>query len=370
MTGFLVVNIPLNEVRINAFMINVFMINVFKSSRLEVLIVLSPSESSQPMPAQSFPTQSFPTQSFPTQSFPTQSGLIQCSPLVRQTELCQSVSSVFLGLGRTPLFFQGWLPCGSLEGLVLMVHGLGSHGGTFWPWARSLVNHGFGVYALDLRGHGRSAGRQGYIEHWSHFRQDLHQFIQEVLSRHPQTPYFLFGHSLGGTILLDYLLREPVEAKGVVLMAPALSLASVSPWKRWVAQLFSRVWPKFTVGNRFPADWGTRDPSMARLMDQDTLRHSWGSARLGTEYFQAVHDIMVLAPTLNLPILVIQGKDDRIVDGQTSQLLFDRLRLQDKTRWVYPEGRHDLHLDLEREQVAADIECWMSQRRCGSLSDR
>ena len=283
--------------------------------------------------------------------------------LIRETSLCRTISGMFSGMQGTPLFFQGWLPCGTPEFLLLMVHGLGSHGGTFWPWARSLVNRGIGIYALDLRGHGRSAGKPGFVEDWSHFRHDLREFVQRIRDDHADCPYFMFGHSLGGTILLDYLLKEADQPAGAVLMAPALSLKSVPLWKRRIAQLLSQVWPDFSLENGFQTEWGTRDPAMALLIDRDELRHAWGSARLGTEYFQTVEEIMQLAPQLRTPTLILHGEADRIVETQASETFFHRLQLPDKTRWIYPQGRHDLHMDLEREQVVADIECWLSLRR-------
>ncbi|MFM9159301.1 MAG: alpha/beta hydrolase, partial [Dolichospermum sp.] len=104
----------------------------------------------------------------------------------------------FSGVGGLDLYYQSWHPGGEVRGILAIVHGLGGHSGLYKTIVEHLLPREYAVYALDLRGHGRSSGQRGYINTWTEFRDDLQAFLKLIQQQQPGYPIFLLGHSLGG----------------------------------------------------------------------------------------------------------------------------------------------------------------------------
>jgi alpha-beta hydrolase superfamily lysophospholipase len=270
--------------------------------------------------------------------------------------------SFFEGFDGLPLFYQRWLPDElPVQGIVIVVHGLGGHSGLFKNGVRCLVPQGYGVYALDLRGHGRSPGQRGYIRQWQEFREDLRVFLQFIRRKETVETCFLWGHSLGGTISLDYALHYPEFLQGLILSAPALGHIGVPAWKIWVGQGLSRVWPRFKLKVGIDHSLSARDLQVLADYAADTLRHEYGTARLSAEFFKTVRWIDQNIDRLAVPLLLLQGDADKITSPESSQSLFQRVQGVDKTYLHYPHSYHDLYADLNYMEVISDIASWMAR---------
>ena len=105
------------------------------------------------------------------------------------------------------LYFQHWWPEAGPQAVVVLIHGIGEHSGRFRRLVQALVSRGHAVYALDLRGHGRSPGQRGHLMAWTEYREDVRAFVSTVAAREPGRPLFTYGHSMGGLIVLDYVLH-------------------------------------------------------------------------------------------------------------------------------------------------------------------
>lgn len=279
--------------------------------------------------------------------------------------------SFFEGFDGLPLFYQRWFPDPlSAQGILIVVHGLGGHSDLFKHGVRCLLPQGYGVYALDLRGHGRSPGQRGYIHQWQEFREDLRAFLQFIHSRETVEHYFLWGHSMGGTISLDYALHYPESLQGLILSAPALGHIGVPAWKLAVGQILSRVWPRFKLTVGIDHTLSSRDKAVLADYATDTLRHEYGTARLSAEFFKTVGWINQNFDQLKVPLLLLHGGADGITSPQSSQSLFQGLQSVDKTYRNYPSSYHDLYADLNYMEVISDIATWMAEhgRRSQPLS--
>ncbi len=279
--------------------------------------------------------------------------------------------SFFEGFGRLPLFYQRWFPDTELvQGIVIVVHGLGGHSDLFKHGVRCLVPQGYGVYALDLRGHGRSPGQRGYIRQWQEFREDLRAFLQFIRSQETVENYFLWGHSMGGTISLDYALHYPESLQGLILSAPAMGQIGVPAWKLSVGKILSRLWPRFKLKVGIDHSLSSRDLAVLKDYKTDTLRHEYGTARLSAEFFKTVRWINQNLDQLKVPLLLLHGDADGITFPTSSQSLFQHLQIVDKTYRQYPQSYHDLYADLNYMEVISDIASWMAShgRRSQPLS--
>jgi alpha-beta hydrolase superfamily lysophospholipase len=268
---------------------------------------------------------------------------------------------LFQGCDGLSLFYQRWFPDTlPVRGIVVVVHGLGAHSNVFEQGVRCLLPQGYGVYALDLRGHGRSPGQRGYINDWQEFREDLRAFLQFIRAREAEERYFLWGHSMGGTVSLDYALHYPASLQGLILSAPALGHVGVPAWKLAVGQLLSRLWPRFQLKVGIDRTLSSRDLAVLADYATDPLRHEYGTARLCAEFFKTVRWIDLHLDALALPLLLLQGDADGVTSPRSSEALFQRLQSCNKTYRHYPDSYHDLYSDLNYREVISDIASWLA----------
>lgn len=265
----------------------------------------------------------------------------------------------FLGVGGTQIYYQSWHPHLVPRGVIAVVHGLGAHSGIFGNLVKFFGDRNYAVYAMDLRGHGRSEGQRGYINNWSEYREDLGIFHQLIETREANLPLFLLGQSLGGTIALDYVLHYPhLNLPGLILLSPALE-ANISPIRLILGRLFSGFYPRFSMDTGIDPRTGSRDRQVVAAYYQDTLRHTQGTARLSTEFFQTIAWIAANTDKLTVPLLLLHGGADKIISPRGSRAFFEHVSLKDKELRVYPRSYHELHNDLNYQQVFIDIDTWL-----------
>ncbi len=260
------------------------------------------------------------------------------------------------------LYYQSWHPVAQVKAVLGIVHGLGSHSGLFSNIVQVLVPQGFAVYAFDLRGHGRSAGQRGYINHWLEFRQDLDRFWQLIATQNQELPCFLLGHSLGAIITLDYALYYPQNLSGIITMAPALDPVGVSPVKLTIGRILSRTLPRFTLNTGIPQHAGSHDAVTVAAYASDPLRHTKGTARLVTEFLHTTQWIESHLDALQIPVLILHGTADPVALPAGSRRLFEQLQMMDKEHREYPGAFHDLHNEINAHIVASDITNWLNRQ--------
>ncbi|MBD2567294.1 alpha/beta hydrolase [Anabaena lutea] len=270
----------------------------------------------------------------------------------------------FKGVGGLDLYYQNWNPEGKVRAILVLVHGLGGHSGLYKNIVEHLLPKQYAVYGLDLRGHGRSPGQRGYINTWAEFRDDVRAFLEMIQKQQPGCPIFLFGHSMGGMIVLDYTLRYPQDAsalQGVIVSAPSIGEVGVSPIRILLGKMLSRVWPRFSLNTGLDTTAGSRNEEILTSYTQDKLRHTRATARFSTEFFNTLAWIHAHAAEWQVPLLILHGGADRVALPGGSELFYQRVTYPDKQRIEYPGAYHDLHCDINYHQVLTDLETWMDQ---------
>ncbi len=274
----------------------------------------------------------------------------------------QHQESTFKGSEGLALYYQAWLPDTPAIGVLVIVHGHGEHSGRYPHVVEHLVPQGFAVYALDHRGHGRSPGQRGYVNSMADFRGDVAALVQLAAAAQPNLPLFVMGHSLGGLIILDYVLHQPEGLRGVIVSAPAVGSVGVSPILLQVSRVLSRVWPTFSLETGLDVKGISRDPQEVQAYQNDPLVHGKGTARLATEVMDTAVYCQENAHTLQLPLLMIHGAADIITSPADSRRFFDNVSGSDKTYIAYDGGFHESHNDIHYQQVVADISAWLMAR--------
>jgi alpha-beta hydrolase superfamily lysophospholipase len=257
------------------------------------------------------------------------------------------------------LFYQHWWSKPPTRGVVVMVHGLGGHSGLFQNIVEALAPARFQLYALDLRGNGRSPGQRGYVNNWGELRGDVGVFLDFINQSQPNLPKFILGHSVGGAVVLDYVLHHPTGLQGTIISNPTLGAVGISPFRFAIARLLSQIWPTFSLSTGVARDTGARDPELCAAYAADPLRHATGSARLATEYIATADWIQTHAADLAVPLLMLQGGADRVSLPAGSRRFFNQVTFPDKTWREYPESYHEIYDDHDRQIVLADLSNWL-----------
>jgi len=270
---------------------------------------------------------------------------------------------VFAGAGGLELFRRSWRrPDGAVRGVLVNLHGLGDHSGLYPALVEHFVAQKFAVHAPDLRGNGRSRGQRGYVADWSEYREDLGRFLDLVRREEPGSPLFLLGNSLGGLIVLDYVLHHPEGIRGVIAVAPPLGTVGVPAPLLLLGRVLSRVWPRFSVRTGMDLSGLSRDPAVVETVLSDPLFHRLGTARLSTEVTAAIARVQAGAPRFCLPLLILHGSADRMVSPDGSRAFIARVGYPDKELREYRGSYHVLLADLDRERVLTDLEAWIGAR--------
>ena len=259
------------------------------------------------------------------------------------------------------LYWQAWLPEETPKAVVVLAHGLAEHSGRYAHVAEHLVAHGYAVYALDHRGHGRSQGRRSQVGRMDYLVDDLHRFAAQVRLDQPGKAYFLLGHSMGGGIALAYAVAYQDELRGLVLSGPAVLFEAVSPPQAWAVKILSALTP----GMPLVALDGTavsRDPEVVRAYDGDPLNYRGKiPVRTVAEMTRSAEQLKAKLGSLRLPVLLLHGAEDRLVPAKASRLVHDRASSPDKTLRLYEGLYHEVFNEPERDRVLADLSGWLDR---------
>jgi alpha-beta hydrolase superfamily lysophospholipase len=268
----------------------------------------------------------------------------------------------FPGYNRAPLYYQAWLPVqGRTRAVIVNLHGLGDHSGLYPNLASHFPARRVALYAFDMRGNGRSPGQRAYVGSWKEYRGDLDAFIGRLREWEPGLPLFLLGNSLGGLVVLDYVLHHPGQVEGVIASAPVLGNVGVPPVLMALGRVMSRVLPRFSLDVGMDLTGLAREPSVIEAVLADPLFHRRGTARLSTEVTAAIDRVQQLAERLSLPLLVLHGSADRMVPPDGSRTFFAKVRYPDREFREYPDAYHGLFADRGFEEVLDDLERWIDR---------
>ncbi|MGY1696991.1 MULTISPECIES: alpha/beta hydrolase [unclassified Geodermatophilus] len=267
------------------------------------------------------------------------------------------------GTLATGQYWQGWAVPDPV-GVVVLVHGAHEHGGRYAHVAERLGAAGYASYAPDHPGHGRSPGRRGDIRSLAAAVEGVAQTARAAADRHPGVPLFVYGHSLGGLVALQYLTGTPHErVAGAVVSAPALDTSTATPAQRALAPVLARVAPGLGVLT-LDAETVSRDPEVVAAYRADPLNHTGKMvARTGTEIMLGAAGMPARLRDLRLPLLVLHGGDDRLMPPSASDVVRQHAGSPDLTVRLYDGLYHEPHNEPEKDRVLDDVVAWLDAHR-------
>jgi alpha-beta hydrolase superfamily lysophospholipase len=269
-----------------------------------------------------------------------------------------TTEGTFKGVGGVELFYRVIKPLTSPKAAVILVHGFGDHSGGLKNLSTSLVKKNYIVYALDLRGHGKSSGKRGFIRDWSEFRGDLHEFRKLVTLKLPNFPIYLIGHSMGGVMALDYAIDFGEGISGLVAIAPGISY-KMKPLERLGITLMGKLKPDlgFTKSGNFQLH--SKDPTLLAKHNPQGLRHNTATPGLGRGLIKAVTRVVNRAQSIELPLLLQYGLEDKITPPTKLKHFFHTVASKDKQVLEYPKAKHRPFEEVGKETFLNDMINWL-----------
>lgn len=267
----------------------------------------------------------------------------------------------FTGARTRQIYFQNWLPDGEVKAVLLVVHGLAEHSGRYMNVVNHFVPLGYAVYAIDHIGHGRSEGTRVFVERFTDFTDTVATFRGMIREKQKDKPVFLIGHSMGGLIGALYLVAHQGELAGAVLSGPAVKIPDTVPAITiFLGKILSVIAPKLALIAPPDVFAVSRDPEVVRAYENDPLVYRGKmTPRLGAEILKGMQRIGAEAARIGLPILILQGSADGLVDPAGAQMLYDRVTSPDKRIIVYEGLYHEVFNEPEHDRVLGDVESWL-----------
>jgi alpha-beta hydrolase superfamily lysophospholipase len=254
-------------------------------------------------------------------------------------------------------------PASRARAAVAMVHGLGEHAHRYDALHRALLAGGFAVGAADLRGHGRSPGARGHVERWDDYRADAQAIVELASSLAPARPVFLFGHSLGGLIALDFALHRPRGLAGVVASAPALrSAAPRRPALEALARVVSVLRPRTSIDFGLDPAGLSSDPAEVAAYRADPHVHGRVTMRWGVETLRTMAATRARAAEFPLPLLLLHGADDPISAPEGSREFDAACGHPDHALRLFEGNLHEVHHDRDRAGFERTLLRWLRER--------
>lgn len=257
------------------------------------------------------------------------------------------------------LYLRNWSPRGPAKGWILIVHGLGEHGGRYGHVAEAFNLRGYAVTAFDLRGHGRSGGKRGDLPSYETAMEDIRLVLDATAAEYPGRPGFLYGHSMGGNLVLNYALRRKPTLAGVIASSPWLRLVhEPRPLDLLLAKALKHLYPSLTRSTGLPAAYLSHDERVVKACLNDPLVHDRASIRLYLAVKDAGEWAMTHAPEFPLPLLLMHGDEDRITSFEASAE-FSRRMTREHTFKGWSGLYHEPHNELGREEVLDFVVAWV-----------
>lgn len=246
--------------------------------------------------------------------------------------------------------------------VIAFVHGHGEHCRRYEDWFQQLSAHNFSIVTIDYRGHGRSQGKRGVITRFDDLLQDVAVLIEKASELYPGFPLVLYGHSLGGTMVLSYLLRHGLKPYAGVVTSPWLLLKHPpGKFRTALIRLANRIAPFLTFGTGFHTDDFSAGNDEGLKLEKDVYLHNRISPRLFMEAEKEAKWILAHIGELKTPLLLLQGKADLIMDGTGMEKLMNRYPATITWR-VWEDAGHQLHNGNQHTVVLEFMNDWIKQQ--------
>ena len=260
-----------------------------------------------------------------------------------------------------PIYACEWSPIPPAKAVIVLVHGIGEHIGRYEHVAQFFNQNHIAFIGADLIGHGKSGGQRGHVDSYDDFMILINWMIAEAENRYSGLPVILYGHSMGGNLVLYYGLTQDSNVKGIIATSPGLEVAKVAPLTQFLGKLMYSVFPRFSVNNSLDVTGLSPDQNVVTTYQNDPLVHPKVSARLGLDIMKNGLWIRENAAKITKPLFIAHGDNDRLASISGTRDFVQRAK-GDLTYREFPGGYHELHNSPEQTILFDEILKWVDSK--------
>lgn len=258
------------------------------------------------------------------------------------------------------MYSQGWTPKGKPKAVLCLVHGHGEHVGRYAHVGAALTEKGYALLGFDLRGHGKSQGPRGHTPTFEAYMLDIDYFLNESAKRYPNKPHFLYGHSLGGILVLNYALRRKPQVAGVISTAAGLRTAlEEQTFKVLLARVLGTLLPTVAIPSGLDPNTLSRDRKVVEAYINDPLVHNRITLGFGKIMLSVLPWTLEHAHEFPVPLLIMHGANDMLGYPRGSQE-FASLVPKNCTLKLWDGLYHEIHNEPEKDKVFKLMTDWLA----------
>lgn len=271
----------------------------------------------------------------------------------------RKIEFAYSGTAEVTIFATTWLPDKRKpRDHLVLAHGYAEHLGRYSAVAEFLTKAGYAVHALDHRGHGKSSGTRAVIDSFANADADIDLLVDRVRRESGLSQVKLIGHSMGGSLALNYALNHPEKLSGLILSGPAIG-GGLPKFQAMLLEVVSRILPWLGM-IQLDADAVSRDPQVVTDYKADPLVfHGRVPARTAREMMHAVTTYLPRVGAMQVPCLLMHGGADTLVRAADAQPVFDAMGSPDKSVHIFEGLYHEILNEPERLEVLGIVKDWL-----------
>lgn len=263
------------------------------------------------------------------------------------------------------IFGQVWKTDEDQKAVIALVHGYGEHSGRYHHVAEMFCQNGYSVIALDHRGHGQSGGQRGHTPNYELLMSDIDIFLEKTRDIFPAAKIILYGHSMGGGIVVNYLIRHQPDILASIVTGPFFRTAEPPPaFQLFLGRIMQNIWGAFPDKAKVPPEYISRDKEVVQKYINDPLVHNNMSAKLGMSLLETGEYAIEHAAEVKVPLYILHGEEDKLTDYNASKDFYAKAG-NNVTLETFPKMYHELHNEPEKEEIFANIIAY-----CDQLTER
>lgn len=259
------------------------------------------------------------------------------------------------------LFIKSWHSSEKPKAVVVLVHGFGEHCSRYTPYVELFEKQNISFVSYDQHGHGQSGGKRGTIVSYEQLLDDVELILAKAQGMFPDAPTFLYGHSMGGNIALNYILQRTPKISGAIITSPWLKLHKEHPLLlRNIVSVIKNILPNTTIESGLDTDFISTIKAEVDAYNNDKLNHGKMSFRLVDAITKQGAWAIENIDQLKLPMFLAHGTADQITSHKASQETAKR----NKALIEFVEFKgiyHEIHNDTTREDLANQCMKWIAK---------
>jgi len=259
-------------------------------------------------------------------------------------------------------FYGQYFQPKTIKAVVVLVHGMGEHSKRYEKFVIPYFNkNSIAVLTFDQFGHGLTEGKRGHNPNFEAVLDSVQEMLKKAENVFGNKPTFLYGHSMGGNVVINYALRRENNLTGVIATSPFLKLAFEPPsWKLKIAKVLLKIAPSLTMSNELDIAGISRDKNEVEAYKNDPFVHDKVSPNYSIVFIESGKSAIENAKQLNTPMLLMHGTDDKLTSYKGSEE-FAKNAGNKVDLLLFEGGYHELHNDIIKNEVLEQIMVWINK---------